>query len=77
MEPLSSGALQKHHSISFVNTKNIYLHGNLHKPRKVGLSHKMIQDDKLDDITVFPRGQLKTRFMRIVKSECEAARANG
>lgn len=36
----------------------------------------MIQDGKLDDITVFPRGQLKTRFMGIVKSECQAARAN-
>lgn len=36
----------------------------------------MIQDGKLDDITVFQRGQLKTRFIRILKSECEAARAN-
>lgn len=53
-----------------------YLHGNPHKPRKVVLSHKMIQDGKLDNITVFPRGQLKTGFMRIVKSECQAARAN-
>lgn len=53
-----------------------YLHGNPHKPRKVVLDQKMVTAGKLDNVLVFPRGQLKTRFVRIVKSECQAARAN-
>lgn len=53
-----------------------YLHGNPHKPRKVVLDQKMVTAGKLDNVLVLPRGQLKTRFIRIVKSECQAARAN-
>lgn len=53
-----------------------YLHVNPYKPRKVVLNQKMVQDGKLGNFTVFPRAELKTRFIRIVKSECQAARAN-
>lgn len=52
-----------------------YLHVNPHKPRKVVLNQMMVQDGKLGNFTVFPRAELKTRFIRIVKSECQAARA--
>lgn len=53
-----------------------YLHGNPHKPRKVVLNQKMIQAGKLDNFILIQRGQLKTRFIRNVKSECQTARAN-
>lgn len=53
-----------------------YLHGNPHKPRKVVLNQNMVKAGKLDNFLVFPRGQLKTSFIRTVKSECQAARAN-
>lgn len=53
-----------------------YRYGNPHKPRKVVLNQKTVKAGKLDNLIVFPRGQLKTRFIRIVKSECQAAREN-
>lgn len=36
----------------------------------------MVKAGKLDNFIVFPREQLKKRFIRTVKSECQAAREN-
>lgn len=35
----------------------------------------MVTAGEVDDILVFPQGQLKTRFIRIVMSECQVSRA--
>lgn len=57
-----------------IGTKNIYM--ETHTSHVKSFVIRMVQNGKIGNFTVFPRAELKTRFIRIVKSECDAARAN-
>lgn len=54
-----------------------YLHGNPHKPRKIVLDQKIVSEGKLGKISVFPRQNLKSNFIQILKAECSEAEAKG
>lgn len=46
-------------------------------PRKIVLDEKIISEGKLSKISVFPRLQLKSNFLQVLKAECREAVAIG